>query len=199
MRTFLICIYNGYRKYRVDQCGSHNGKYCKIWHRKYRKGRHKYFEPVFDDGGKPSAYPLIDYPSGSYYSTRKGGCTCHSWCNWDSNCDCIKFDNSIQCDGFAKYIYYVSHKHNHVTNEKLVYKNKTMNADYAKSLFKGTPTGTYIRVNYDNHSIAIIDTSDSDITIYHANVDNKTCKVKYETITWESFVDRYPNLTSYQK
>lgn len=99
------------------------------------------FEPVFDDGGKPSAYPLIDYPSGSYYSTRKGGCTCHSWCNWDSNCDCIKFDNSIQCDGFAKYIYYVSHKHNHVTNEKLVYKNKTMNADYAKFLFKGTPTG----------------------------------------------------------
>ncbi|MCM1298174.1 MAG: hypothetical protein NC203_03070 [Firmicutes bacterium] len=160
------------------------------------------FVPAYDDGGKPSSYPLLDYLNGSYYSTKKGGCTCHSWCNENSSCDCIKFDGASQCDGFARYIYYVSHNHELFTSKSYTNVYDYIDVNKAKKLFKGTPTGTYIRVKPTNgthdHSISIIDTNDSTITIYHANVDGK-CKVEYKEYSWADFVSKYSYLYFYLK
>ena len=54
------------------------------------------------------------YTNNSYYSKNGQACTCHDWCNWNvsynptkgETCNCINYDNSIQCVAFAKFIFY---------------------------------------------------------------------------------------------
>ncbi|HBH95688.1 MAG TPA: hypothetical protein DDX91_08035 [Ruminococcaceae bacterium] len=163
--------------------------------------------PGFDDGGGGGTPTLANfktkYPNNSYFSTTGKACTCHgSGCFNYSGCTCIKYEGSIQCDGFAKYVY----DYFHLTrfskyDNKLVYLNEKLNASEAKSKFLNTPMGTYIRVKTSNgsdHSIAIVGTTNETVSIAHANYHGD-CSVIYKDYTWKGFVDAFPYFANYLK
>ncbi len=152
---------------------------------------------------KSVSLPLAQYPDGSYYSLTGKACTCHGGslgnpCYWDNSCDCINFENSIQCAGFAKYVYYLVNGTHTYSNSK-TYKNLNLTATTAKNTLQSLPVGTYLRVQTSNgydHSIAIAGTSSTGITIYHANYGGP-CKVRYQTVTWASFANSFDYLYYY--
>lgn len=148
------------------------------------------------------SFPLAAYPTGSYYNSYgTTACTCHGWCNWNSSCACTKFDGGTQCAGFARYIYYLANGVKCTTAES---SNKTtlntsVNSTTAKNYLQGVPTGTYVRLRTSGgtqHSVAVINTTANDITIYQANYGG-LCKVSYVTYTWSDFVSRFPYLYYY--
>ncbi len=142
------------------------------------------------------------YPSGSYFSQTGSECTCHGAsknCNFYGGCDCISYEDSIQCMAFAKMAYHLTH------NRKLgslTSYNGSWNGTSAKSLLLDTKNhnlGIYLRVkaNGIDHSIAVINTTANNLTVYHANYGGR-CLVKYETYTWDNFAKTF-YLTSYAK
>lgn len=159
--------------------------------------------PGFDDGGggTPTLSKLQEkYPDGSYFSTTGKACACHV--TNPSYCTCIEYEGSIQCDGFAKYVYDYFHFtrfNKHI--DDLVYVNKKLNASEAKSKFLNTPMGTYIRVQTSNgsdHSIAIVEASDKKVSIAHANYHND-CSIIYKDYSWNDFVLAFPYFIKYLK
>ena len=145
-----------------------------------------------------TSFPLSNYPEGSYFSSTGSACTCHSWCDWNSNCTCLKFDNSTQCAAFAKYIFYLA-KGYHYSSGTTTGKYTSLTSSNAASNLKGLSTGTYIRVMTSNgydHSLAIVSTSSNGITVYHANYGG-ACKVRYQTYTWANFATAFPYLYYY--
>ncbi|MBD5115963.1 MAG: hypothetical protein HDT48_00410 [Ruminococcaceae bacterium] len=155
--------------------------------------------------GRSATLPFAEYPDGSYYSEDKTECSCHSWCKYHSTCNCKKFDGSSQCMAFASYVY--SETHNKKMRSAQPVTEKKMSFDYtnkddvtkALRTLGGKPTGTYIRVQTSDgfdHSIAIVGTTATTITIYHSNYGGR-CLVKYETYTWENFIKAFPYLDHY--
>lgn len=128
--------------------------------------------------------PFPDYPDGS---------------TWNGT-----FDGATQCMGFAYYVYYFTHNGKHCPDQQKQYYEKNLNYIDAKKLFLGTPCGTYIRVkthgrNGDaDHSIAIISTTDTAITVYHANYGEPN-KVEYKAYTWSDFAEKFFYLYHYVK
>lgn len=150
------------------------------------------------------SYLFYLYPNGSYFSKTGTACTCHNSssndCDYDDSCDCVVFQNAIQCAGFAKKVYYETHNTN-LDLSGLTQKNITLTADKAKELFLNTNQGTCLFVKTKNgakHYISIITTSNSNVTVYHANYGD-SCLVKYESYTWANFVKAFPKLYSYKK
>lgn len=149
------------------------------------------------------SFPLSEYPNGSYYSLTGVACSCHGGslgnpCYWDNSCDCINFDNSIQCAAFAKYIFYLA-KGYHYSSGSRTTKNVSLTSTTAKSNLRNLSQGTYIRVLTNNgyeHSLAIVGTSSTGITVYHANYGG-SCKVNYKTYTWANFASAFPYLYYY--
>lgn len=144
------------------------------------------------------SFPLASYPEGSYYSTTGSACSCHNWCSWSSSCTCKKYDSSSQCAAFAKYIFYTA-KGYHYSDGTTKTKNISLTSSTAKNALKGLSTGTYIRVKTSGnwqHSLAIVSTSDTHITVYHANYGG-ACKVRYQTYTWEDFATAFTYLYYY--
>lgn len=154
---------------------------------------------VFSSPDRSFGYIFYQYPDQSYFSKTGTACKCHSYCNWKSNCDCINFENSIQCMAFAKKVYYETNGH---SLPGLTTKNIYLSAADAKNLFNHrntSPEATYLRVRtksgYD-HSIIIVFSSNNDVTVYHANYGGP-CLVRYESYTWESFAEAFPYLYGY--
>ncbi|MDE7229881.1 MAG: hypothetical protein K2N56_05310 [Oscillospiraceae bacterium] len=93
--------------------------------------------------------------------------------------------------------HYVAEK----TNKTSV--NASLNAATAKKYLKGLPVGTYVRVltaGGTKHSISILETTDDQITIYHANYGialSDKCKISLETISWATFAARFTKLLHY--
>ena len=55
--------------------------------------------------------PLKTYPVGSYFTKSGEPCTCHhKYCDYTNpnnpKCNCINFDQSIQCMAFANFVFY---------------------------------------------------------------------------------------------
>ena len=147
--------------------------------------------------------PLSEYPDRSYYSVTGKKCTCHgpgyNPCYWDNSCDCINFDNSIQCVAFAKYAYYRSHGYRYNSNSKIVV-DKDLSGSLAKSYLKDKPQGTYVygKSGSSPHAVVIVATTSTSITFYHANGYSKEpCKVRCETRTWDYFASYFTHLTHY--
>lgn len=160
---------------------------------------------VPDDGlGTPAVYLERDfsqlfnlYPSGSYFSNTGKACTCHP-CTTSAPGDCTVFDGAIQCAGFARKVYYETHG-KYVSS--LTTKNMSLTAQNAKSLFLNAPRGTYLYTKTKSgvkHYITLISTSNSGVTVYHANYGGP-CLVAYENYTWENFAAAFPYLYSYAK
>lgn len=149
------------------------------------------------------AYLFYLYPDGSYFSETGKACTCHSYCNWNNPGNCTVFDKAIQCDGFGRKVYYEVHDTLFSSKAQTPY-NANLTAAKAKSLFKGgngVNMGTYLRVKTNNgyeHSIVITYTSDTSVTVYHANYGG-SCLVRYQTYTWDNFAAAFPHLYYYVK
>lgn len=155
--------------------------------------------PDPSDGG----FILPEYPAGSYYSTTGKECTCHKAdFSCSSNCVCKYYCGAKQCMGFAFEVYDKKHSNECYTSAKTTWKtssDRSISVDEAKSLFMNAPKGTYARVILRGgveHSIAICNTTASNISIYHANYDGK-CKVSYDILSWEEFNQRFPKLKEY--
>lgn len=75
-----------------------------------------------------------------------------------------------------------------------------MTAENAKSFFLGIPTGAYVRVKTNTgygHSLAVVKTTSSSITVYHANYWELNCIVSYDSFTWAEFAERFPYIDYY--
>lgn len=149
-----------------------------------------------------------EYPHNSYFSYNGMGCDCHDWCTYNSNCNCIKFDNASQCAAFARYAFYlVKGRYESGCENSSIYRksiNQKITAADAQKYLQGLSVGTYVRVGCTNkieqssngHSITIIDTSDTGITFGQANYPNQ-CLVTYRSFSWTDFVKAFPVIYFY--
>lgn len=141
------------------------------------------------------ALPLEQYPDGSYFTYDGMPCTDHDKCSWDTDCNCISFDRSIQSMGFAKYVYFqVTGRH--VSPENKTEINADITAESAKAALMGVPLGTYIAVTQGNdvpHFMIAVDTDENGITVYQANYGGG-CVVRVTDFSWEEFAQRFPHL-----
>lgn len=149
-----------------------------------------------------------EFPDGSYYSKTGKACSCHDAksnpCYWDDSCDCINYDVSIQCAAFAKYVFYNlrGYKWDNGTTTWLSISNVT--GTTAKNALYGVPAGTYVLVkpsadSYKEHSLSIVGTTSTTVTVYDANSGKyrsngeyyTSCRVRYTTLKWEEFANQY--------
>ena len=142
--------------------------------------------------------PLKEYPAGSYFTNDGKPCNDHDTCNWDSPCNCVIFDRSIQSVGFAKYAYFkVTGKHVYEAVKTEI--NADIDEQSARANFKGLPCGTYFYVVTSNdkpHAMTVISSNDDSITVYQANYGGK-CVVSAPTYTWKEFAARFPHIEYY--
>lgn len=166
--------------------------------------------------------PLTSYPAGSFYSATGVACTCHSYsCTYSvpagastTKCyitsrnrsgDCIRYEatGSIQCKGFADYVYYEYTGHNigsiytiSTTGYSSI-SNNTAGANLMKAFFEDLANGTNVRVSVRNktynHSIIVCNASSTGIYLYDANRVG-TCKVGYQFKTWSQLASMYDGI-----
>lgn len=165
-------------------------------------------DALLDNGAAPFYHVYGAYPDGSYFSKTGKACSCHGGnlgnpCSWNHSCDCINYDSSIQCVAFAKYVFYNlrGYKWENGTTTQIGITNAT--ATTAKNALYGVPMGTYVLVRRNSssaeHSLSIIETTSTTVTVYDANsgycaannTDYSKCKVRYLTLKWEKFAEQY--------
>ena len=152
--------------------------------------------------------PLTEYPVNSYFSDNGGECTHHkinsnncSFLN-ESACNCKIYHASIQCMGFAKYVY-AKYANMTDSNFSTLYNNGTEKSNYnysfsgsatrVQSILQSLPTGAYVRFTRSSgngHSVIILSTSGSGITVYDCNWD-KDCKVGSRTESYSSLAQKF--------
>lgn len=166
--------------------------------------------------------PLTSYPAGSFYSATGVACTCHSdRCTYSvpsgastTNCyitsrnrsgDCIRYEatGSIQCKGFADYVYYEYTGHNIGSSYTISttgyssISNSTAGANLMKAFFEDLDDGSNVRVSVRNktynHSIIVCNASSTGIYLYDANRVG-TCKVGYQVKTWSQLANMYEGI-----
>lgn len=149
---------------------------------------------------------MAEYPEGSYFNNTGTACNCHNdkTINCITGlCDCKKFDGGVQCMGFAKYVYF-NIKGKLDSEASKPDRNITLTEYTARQNLKGLSIGTHIRLklrsstseNPVKHSIALISTTDDEITFAQANWNN-TCEVSYKTYTWLKFASVFDKLYWY--
>ena len=166
--------------------------------------------------------PLTSYPAGSFYSATGVACTCHSYSCTHSvpagasttKCyitsrnrsgDCIRYEatGSIQCKGFADYVYYEYTSHNIGSSYTISttgyssISNNTAGANLMKAFFEDLDDGSNVRVSVRNktynHSIIVCNASSTGIYLYDANRVG-TCKVGYQFKTWSQLASMYDGI-----
>lgn len=145
--------------------------------------------------------PLTSYPNGSYYNKIGRACTCHNSKEQCTNLDengrgtcysCEKYNNAAQCMGFAHYIYYqiwgvdVSGKDENEVNTSSEAKAR----EFLWSISSGTELRVRLKNSISKHSLVVVGTSRTGVTIYHAN-GSGGCEVEYQTLTFEEFASKY--------
>lgn len=146
---------------------------------------------------------LKEYPNGSHYTYDGKACETHKNCSYSiySPCNCINYDDSIQCVAFAKYVYYNLRGKKWSTNDRTYLNLKNPSGATLKSYLYGKPAGTYIyfyTANGNDHSLAITNTTSTDITVYEANsMTNDLCGVRYTKYSWDDFSKRFSELVHY--
>ena len=136
-----------------------------------------------------AVYDETDIPGygvdgGPYYFSKTGKpCTCHGTCKLDDACDCIKFDGSIQCAGYASYAYYLYNGHKKTKYEKREMKN---GVHLTAAQWSQVLPGTFMRVNFEEedtlnrHAIFIYSVEGNFVTYYEANNGGK-CLIRKMT------------------
>ena len=169
------------------------------------------FRPVF---------PLDEYPAGSYFTYNGNVCTCHSsyanHCSYNRNYSTVRCCNtvnhslgnckvytntgSIQCKGFADYVYHHTTGHDigssYVinTDDYSSIGDDETGAALMKTFLKGLKDGSNVRVSVRgksyNHSFIVSDIRENGIYLYDANRTD-LCKVDYKFKTWEQLAGMY--------
>lgn len=147
----------------------------------------------FADSDQPTL-PLENYPSGSYFSKRASGCTCHPGCTYTQKCDCINYQNTIQCLAFARFVF---SEYNGVecssANEVAGLAASAITASSVKNDLSSLPKGSHVRYGRSvgfsqEHSFIIIAKYASSVKIYDANWE-PNCKVTVRTVTYEDLTN----------
>ena len=136
-----------------------------------------------------------EYPNEKYASTTGEACACHRFCDWttgiDGGCTCFSYDNSIQCEAFAKYVF------ERVTGKKRGPWTDSIdlsNVDKAREFMRDVPSCSYFRSSSMGHSFIVVSHSEENVTIYHCNFRGylnvstpSSCIVQLNTISYEDF------------
>lgn len=148
----------------------------------------------------PEVLPLDNYPAGSYFTKNGLACTDHGadGCNYyDNTCNCKNFANSIQCDGFAKYVFA---RCVDLSTWKPSGHEIGTNVAPIKDELQHLKAGTYLRLQVKDrgfqHSIIIMCTSESGIVIYEANYPDNNCIVNVRSRTYDQFAKQYSQIIS---
>lgn len=148
-----------------------------------------------------SSLPLHpSYPNGSYFTKNGGPCDHHPDCSYTGDCNCKPYYGSIQCAGFAQFMYdYYSHKTGFVraSGDNITpIGNLTSYAAVQAFLNQLTP-GAYIRLSriandtgVGSHSIVFLSQSGSTFRTYECNVNN-TCNVVVRDNVYSYFTNGY--------
>ncbi len=195
-----------------------------------------YWLPIIDDSNSilresSSQLPLPGYGSGTYFSYNGKACTCHDDCDAIipsgysdvgkcyiiernssniitsvTNGNCKMYNSSIQCKGFADYVYKVycgedisSRTSVTLSDSYNSIPSSSTGAALMQELLSSLPVGSNIRVHVRgksyNHSFIISAKSSTGVTIYDANrVGN--CKVGNQTKTWSELASMYDKVVS---
>ena len=169
---------------------------------------------------RSSSLPLAGYPAGNFYSTTGSSCDCHNTCGYavpsgaspyicyrpgvgSGKCIRYKPTGSIQCKGFADYVYYeytghdIGSSYSVSTTGYASISNDAAGANKMKTFFQNLPNGSNVRVavrdeDY-NHSFIVCDASSTGICLYDANRVG-TCKVGYQFKTWSQLANMYEGI-----
>ncbi len=188
-----------------------------------------YWHP--DDGGIATyancTLPLQEYPAGTYFSYDGKACTCHNDCDvWipsgyskdrcynavtGTSGNCIRYapNGSIQCCGFADYVFKqyngVNRSDSNAVNKTLASVTSTSIKDYANKYLKRgshfrfylnqTYTGSDGKKYYIPHSIIITDVTSSGISYYQANYGGR-CLVSTGYKTWDQLASWIHSITN---
>ena len=153
--------------------------------------------------------PTPEYPVGSYFTDNGMGCNDHRTgvCGWDTEnyCNCKAFYNgvplySVQCYGFARYIYYECFGEIGATDSKTSTNigsipQGSVTEENFKALISKTKPGAHIRVRYikadgvtvSTHSLIILDWNDVGFSVLESNVDGR-CGVGVRRIAYSNYV-----------
>lgn len=160
-------------------------------------------------------YPASDNNK-TYFTYNGQRCASHINCTLDVPCNCIKIDGGKQCAGFARYVFaevkgriYTKCRNSGISitgfgdqlsvkteSDDNIFSGEDLTAQTAKKYLLGLSIGAYVRVEeicdreYPYHSFAVLETSDTGITIYEANTDGH-CLVKITSYTWSEFAEKY--------
>lgn len=143
--------------------------------------------------------PLSEYPVGSYFSNSGRACTHHgSGCDYYGSCGCKSYANSIQCMGFARYVYTkYAHMGSWSANASHESGSRSLGSgSQAKAFLQSLTVGSYIRLassNNNGHSVILMGTSSTGVTVYEANYDMQ-CGVGTRTLSYATFASQYPTV-----
>lgn len=147
---------------------------------------------------KSKSLPLTEYPKDTYFSVTGKECTCHKKnCSYSGGCDCRVYESSIQCAGFARYVY---NEYHDISVDMVTknYINANINKTSAYNYLRNVSKGTFIKVKavtsdstLVDHFMIITKTTDDYIRIYHANYGGK-CRVRYQQLPYEKFSKLFP-------
>ena len=156
-----------------------------------------------DEGIEPHYSPVEvlyrTYPDGSHYTENRKKCSCHTWCNEYSNCNCIKFATSTQCMAFAKYCHSVFNDFEEYVYESIsgYSSQETHTTDNLYSYLKAIGGQSYVRgltSNRTGHSVFIVGYTKDNVTIYDANYTSSNegdyCVVHNKDLTYSQFLSR---------
>lgn len=158
------------------------------------------YSPVTING---TSVPTSTYPIGSFigeYSYK--ACTHHtttnvSNCRIDGSCGCQVLGNSqglgtgIQCNGFAKQIYWDMFGSTLGTYHSSM---DTSTVTKARNVLTELNPGAHIRSN--GHSLILLCADEDGADFYHANYQ-AACKVSVSNFTYSAFKSRYATLKVY--
>lgn len=137
--------------------------------------------------------PLAEYPVGSYFTKNGSACNDHP-CNLSTTCNCKWFGNGTQCVGFARYVFaQYAHLSSWSISGHSIGTASFSSSAAAKTFLYGLQPGTYLRLN-DTHSVIVMRTTSTSISIYEANHDGQ-CGVGTRTLTYSAFYSQYTEVT----
>ena len=146
---------------------------------------------------------LSEYPTGSYFSFDGKPCDHHNTntCSYFGGCTCRSYfeDNetgkSIQCMGFAHYVFYklFGFVDRAEYDESKYYslgeiEKGQMTAANCKNLLINASTGAHIRVV--GHSMIYLSGNNDGFTVLHCNADAK-CGISIKYFTWDGFAKTF--------
>lgn len=181
-----------------------------------------YWSPPTVSSARRASLPLSEYGNGTYYTNNGLACICHAKCTYSTpgakdtlcyiidqkkygNCKRYAATGSIQCKGFADYVFkqYTGSdisSSSQGNNWPTTISNTTTGIRNLKTYITSLPIGSNVRFNVRNasynHSLIIMGISDTGITVYDCNGTSSACKVRVGAKTWQTLASEYEGIVS---